>query len=481
MSVRNGIRTYNAYIIWMKLSNLELLDPVEHFRDPTKIERVMSTKTTLRKNHLGWYQKPQNVIILLLAMMLLIACSSHNSTLEPEPAATNTPQVVNEAAPAADTPQPVTQQTSTSQTTMAQHDGFDRITMVKNVVTNAVVPLHEAFEAEALALKETIRAFDADPNMATLTAMQQAWRDASDAWAGCQLFSSQRAILIQNQISKWPAKVEFIEKFIAGEDSLNAAFVASIGSSSKGLPAIEYLIFDPASPSETILATLTNESTGARRRAFLVGLGDHLYDTAIEATEEWTLAPTRAGELGSMGKLMAEAEQSGDVIPVLQLLMNGISEQLEDILNMNLRGVVNAELGMPIQVEAPYSNYSVSHIVRYVEAFKLAYAGGEGDDMLGFDDYLNFLQIEYTAELMSSHIQTPTPNDVGMPLADVVYRRIDEVLVELNKVEEPLADSIVQSPQSVKDAYDAALRLLILVRVDMVNNFGVTLTFNDGD
>jgi len=82
---------------------------------------------------------------------------------------------------------------------------------------------------------------------------------------------------------------------------------------------------------------------------------------------------------------------------------------------------------------------------------------------------------------MSSHIQTPTPDDVGKPLADIIHTRIDQVLAELEKVDEPLANSIVESPQTVTDAYEAALRLLILVRVDMVNNFGVTLTFNDGD
>lgn len=360
-------------------------------------------------------------------------------------------------------------------------DSFDRVTLIKNVLNNVVLPRHDQFEAEALVLKETIRAFIARPTTETLVATQDAWRRASDTWAGCQFFSSQEAILIQNQISKWPTNTEFIEKFIAEEDILDAAFVASIGSSSKGLPAIEYLLFDPVDGNETILTTMADGLAGAQRSAYLVGLGDNLYDNAIAARAYWSVEPNSDGTSGPIGKLMVEAESSGNVRPVMQILMNGVSEQLEDLLNLNLRGIVSAELGMPIVVEAPYSNYSLSHITESIQTFQLIYAGGPTEADLGLDDYIKFLELDYTEELMSSHIQTPTPDHKGKPLADVVYLRIDELLAELEKVEEPLAESIVNAPQSVQDAYDAVLRLLILVRVDMVNNFGVTLTFNDGD
>lgn len=353
--------------------------------------------------------------------------------------------------------------------------------MVRNIINDAILPLHAQFETGALALREAIREFDASPNLETLAAVQDAWRTASDAWAGCQLFSSQEVMLIQNQISKWPTKVEFIEKFIAEEETLNATFIASIGSSSKGLPAIEYLIFDADFGSEQILGKMTDGTSGEKRRSYLAALADHLYDNAITARAHWEIKPTADGTLGSIGQLLATAESTGDVEPIMQILMNGMSEQLEDILNLNLRGIVNAELGMTIKVEAPYSNYSLSHVAKYVEAFQLTYAGGANADAIGLDDYLDFLEIEYSDELMSAHIQTPTPDHKGKPLSEVVYARIDELLGALEQVEEPLPDTIVSAPQTVQDAYDAALRLLILVRVDMVNNFGVTLTFNDGD
>jgi len=441
----------------------------------------MSKKSKLQKNSVCPHKRLQWLIFLLLLAIPFTACSSQPDSANPTAVTLSTtpPQAEDEDRIATEAISDAVDEAAEADTPV--DDGFDRVGMIKNILTNVVLPLHETFEADALLLKDALAAFDADPTAETLATAQQAWRDASDAWAGCQLFSTQESVLIQNQISKWPVNVEFVEKFIGAEDQLNALFVASIGSSSKGLPAIEYLLFDLKNQNERVLDTFTDGATGPRRRAFLVALGDHLHEMSIDAKTFWALTPNDEGKLSVIGQLMADAEQDGNAIPLLQIVMNGVSEQLEDILNMNLRGVVNAELGMPIAVEAPYSNYSLSHIAHYIEAFELVYTGGLNDEALGLDDYLRFLQIDYDAELMSSHIQTPTPDDVGKPLADIIHTRIDQVLAELEKVDEPLANSIVESPQTVTDAYEAALRLLILVRVDMVNNFGVTLTFNDGD
>lgn len=433
-------------------------------------------------------RKPLTFVVLwMCALLVLAACfgraTDEPSTSKPPPTATEGTAAVS-VQPSTNAPKtPTTQEQNSaadSQNVVARN-GFDRVAMVRNIINDAILPLHEQFEVEAFTLKEAIRAFNDEPTAATLAAVQNTWRLASDAWAGCQLFSSQEAVLIQNQISKWPTKVEFIEKFVAEEETLNATFVASIGSSSKGLPAIEYLIFDAEFGNDRVLGMMTDGTAGEKRRDYLVGLGDNLYDNAVTARTYWATEPTTDGTYGPIGQLLATAESTGDVKPIMQILMNGVSEQLEDILTLNLRGIVNAELGMPISVEAPYSNYSLSHVAKYVEAFQLTYAGGPDADALGLDDYLDFLEISYNDELMSSHIQTPTPNHKGKPLSEVVYARIDELMDALAQVEEPLPETIVNSPQTVQDAYDAALRLLILVRVDMVNNFGVTLTFNDGD
>lgn len=364
-----------------------------------------------------------------------------------------------------------------------QGTSFDQYAMLVNILNNAVLPANARFEGSTIELQAALRSLRDEPSMDTLAAAQASWRTASGAWAECDLFGSRELTIFHNQIDKWPTNIEFVEGFIGDNlvETLDAEFAASIGSTSKGLPAIEYLLFPADGNNDRILAELVSEENGHRRLDYLVALGDNLNQNAVSVNRFWLGDERDDDSVGAASAFLNADPATVDTHVMLSLIMNGISEQLEDNLQRRLWGVIQQQLGMEIEVESPYAQHSVLKLSRSVESFLRAYRGGDSADTLGLDDYLDHLDVTYNAKIMSAHVQTPTPDEVDTPLSELIVDRANAMLQLLAQIDEPLAEAIVEESELLNATNAAAHKLLLPVRVDMNNKFGVTISFNDGD
>ena len=122
---------------------------------------------------------------------------------------------------------------------------FDRKAMFRDITQNVILPAHEAFVSESALLVQKVHAFQAEPTVEKLEALQAQWKQVSLAWKACELFElgPVQEVFIHNLIHKWPTNPKLIEEHLASADSIDQDLIDSIGSTSKGLPAIEYLIF----------------------------------------------------------------------------------------------------------------------------------------------------------------------------------------------------------------------------------------------
>jgi len=334
---------------------------------------------------------------------------------------------------------------------------FDRMGMLESLVENVIVPKHETFVTDAATLEAALQALDAEPSAVNLLAAQEAWRIAWASWAETVVFSSRRLQIVQNQVSKPPANTEFIDDFILDEENiLDADFIAGVGSTSKGLPAIEYFIFDPQGDAQTILAALQDNP---RRMAYLIALGESLLDNAEEILVMWQ---------GTSAEDFVGADQAGTV------LRSSISMVTNDMAALT-EGIAQMKIGLPLgtrfdndpdpdptEAEAFRSRASTIQIIHNLIGLRDAFTGAEE---IGFDDYLDFLAAEYNGEQLS----------------DAIIAQIDATITSLQALEQPLAIAVVESPDTVLAIQNEVTQLLILLRVDMANQLGVTITFNDND
>ena len=75
----------------------------------------------------------------------------------------------------------------------------------------------------------------------------QSWKKVLSAWSYLELYNmySIQDNFIQNRIAKAPVNTNFVEAYIADTSLvINNDFISTIGSTSKGLFCIEYLLFE---------------------------------------------------------------------------------------------------------------------------------------------------------------------------------------------------------------------------------------------
>lgn len=341
---------------------------------------------------------------------------------------------------------------SESDTSTEVKEGFERKAMLENIAFNVVLPLQRDFVAQAQALGEAVQTLSDDPSPETLRAAQEAWRSASAAWQRVDLFEvgGLEMTILFNQINKAPTDPELIDQAIS-----EGRPAESVGSTSKGLPALEYLLFNPEG-DEAVLTSLEDPA----RLAYLVDLSTDLSRKASELHTFWS----PKGENYAATFAAADA-QGGQTQGSINMLVNEMIGQTEMIVRDKLGaplGMMNGGESEPEAAEAARSEASLANLISNVEALKMTFNGADG---LGFDDYLNDLDAFYAYG----------------PLSETINRQFDATLEALNAIDRPLTQAVTETPDAVQAAYDKARLLVVLLKSDMGAQMGVTVTFNSSD
>ena len=330
--------------------------------------------------------------------------------------------------------------------------------MLENIAQNVILPYHQQFAQSARDLQNATLALQQTPTEQTLELAQTAWRNANHAWQHATLFQvgGLELMILHNQISKTPSNTGFIESFIAEADTIDAAFIESTGSTARGLPALEYLLFDPAG-NDGVLAALRGD---ARRLAYVVALAENITQKADALVDFWS--PDGGNQAGVFA---AADDKGGKVSGSINLLTN----EMIALSELAVRDYLAAPLGLlsggepdPTLVQAFRSQDSLAQIKSHVEALERTFTGADG---LGFDDYLDFMRATYGYGLLSTHIE----------------KQLADTLDALNAIELPLSEAVLETPELVQAAYDEARLLVIAFKVDMGGHLGVTVTFSDSD
>lgn len=386
---------------------------------------------------------------LCVYVVLLGACAS---TAETPPSTV--------APPTPDTPTDVVETDITSTVESSEtDDDFDRQAMLQNLTDNVILPAHEEFATHTAALVQATQTLSDDLTETNLEATQQAWQQALIAWQPLMLYEVDniRLTVARSGINKWPPNTEFIEDFIAERDTIDADFVGGIGATSRGLPALEYLLFDPVGDNAVVMAALNEHP---QRMQYVVATAQALNNDAETLLQFWSPdGENYAAEFvarDSSGEVMQSAvsELSNELVNTLETL---VQTRLGDPLGRSNGGEAQPELA-----EAALSGASLPAIVSTIAAFQETFTGDEG---MGFDDYLDSLGMNTDDE----------------PLAERIVQQSESTITALDAIETPLHMAVVEQPEQVEAAYEEARSLLVLAKVDMAGTLGVTLTFGDAD
>jgi len=323
---------------------------------------------------------------------------------------------------------------------------------------NVVLPLYRDFETATVVLDTRAGELCAGASPASLAAAQDAWWAARAPWKAAEVFAfgpyKDEPLRLGPKIDFWPGRPESVEMILYGTAPITAASIETAGAAAKGLPAIEYLLYEPG-------ADLVGQfSTFPRRCEYLRALTADLVKRATEMREAWD--PAHGNYLGEL----VEAGRGSTSYSTLQMalgeVVNRMGFTVENIRAEKLGkplGTTSGGSPQPDKAESRWSGRSLEDIRDNLRGIEQLYFVGETEEQPGLDFYLR---------------------ERGS-FGATMRARLDGAHAALNAIDVPLTQAVVDQPDRVQAAIDRLGELQRFIQVDVIDALGLTVGFNDND
>ncbi len=341
---------------------------------------------------------------------------------------------------------------------------FDRSAMLQATVDSVIIATYADFETRSQALEQASQDFCTAPSQNTLDTLQEAWSTARQSWKQGDAFATgpyrENPYRVGPLIDFWPARSDAIDEFI---DSSNTIMPIDIwGTVLRGLPVIEYLIFDPNAGDDAILAGFNDAGAGARRCEYLNALTGDVYTQAQVLRRAW------ANDGDNYRGEFIDADNTSETFDSLHAaiseLFNRMVFAVENIQELKLGKPMGKRSGGKPQfdsMESRFSQRSIEDMRDTLDGVEAMYLGAQTSaERTSFQDYLK----SRNASLDSR-----------------VIEHIDAARNALQALPEPLDEAIRQSLLLVESAYEALATLHRTLAVDVAGALAITITFNDTD
>jgi predicted lipoprotein len=336
-------------------------------------------------------------------------------------------------------------------------DSFSREEMLRDLVRNCVAPAFQQLAARCDDLTKAIGEFNKEPSEARFQSMRDAWVSTSLAASGvrCLHVGPLAAPGSTATFTFWQVMPNSIESKIASTRAIDASMVEEMGATTKGLFAVEYLLYGAkggpnapalkATPQQMLL-----DPAAQRRRDYLMAVARDMEAKA----GEWEKAWSDTSSQGVPAKFVEGGQQS------LNQLVNTVAASLEDVSDKHIHLALvlpRPVSGQIYRIEHSPSETSMQNLITILEGAHKIYRNSKG---MGLEDAVQ---------------------KINMPTATALEQRFEDALAAARAVGPPLEQAIVDARPAVEEAFDKTHMLEVKYKTDLASTLGVTLTFSSAD
>lgn len=342
--------------------------------------------------------------------------------------------------------------------------GEDRQQMLRELVTNVIVPIHAELAARSSELSASAMQLQLQPSGENVRAAQASYRLARGLYKQSEAFAygpGDDLAITGLAIDSWPADGLALEALLAADTPLDAGAVARLPANQRGFPALEQLLFDSAVSEPELLERFLDKASATRRRELVRLLALELASRCRALHEAWAKLDGYGEQLAQAGSDSREFDsQSAAVDKILTGLVNltevMVMRKLAGPLGLAQAGAVQPQLE-----EAPRSDSSLDDLRNNLLAIQAVYTGERGERSgRGLDESVRSVNPgaaerfeQALAASFAAHAQVPPPLHTALIAA------------------RPAVESFYQSVRAVKQA----------VVVELASALGASIGFGYSD
>jgi predicted lipoprotein len=326
-----------------------------------------------------------------------------------------------------------------------------------HIARDIVLPLIRTFETDASAVETAALAFENDPTNTTKQAdVKAAFATAMTTWQRLEVMqfgpqgvstSAAGGQDIRDEIYSWPlVNLCSIDQEIIAEGYASTDVLAAKAVNVRGLGAIEYLLFNTSTATTCTAvaqmnawAALTAPEVSARRAHYVRAIATLVKAQATRLRTAWE--PTGGNFVHAFEVIGTNASPYTNVNHAL----NNITDAMFYVYSVTRDVKVGIPTGIdPLcsnppcanNVEARFSDASISYIRENLVAFRTLFLGGEpGGSDLGFDDLL----VSIGQQALATNLLT----------------EVNEAIALCDGFTAPLEDVLFSNPTQAEDLYHA--------------------------
>jgi predicted lipoprotein len=366
----------------------------------------------------------KKIFPLLFLAISIIACSSSDDSVTPEP------------------------DTNTS---------FDRAGMLRNLADNLIIPAYQQLQNNLNALATAKDNFIATPNQTNLEMARSAWLTAYKSWQHVEVFNIGKAeeILYGFQMNIYPVNTTDVQNNIT---SGSYDLTHPNNNDAVGFPALDYMLHGIGVTDTEILEKYSTNAESTKYKTYLSDLVNQMQTLTQEVVSDWTTS-YRDTFIASTSNTASSAANK---------IVNDYIFYYEKGLRANKIGI-------------PAGNFSTTPLPEKIEAFYNQEISKELalEALTAVQNIFNGKQ--FGGSSTGSGFKTYLESLDRLELANMINAQFDTSREKIQALNANFHTQINTDNTKMTQAYDALQAGVVLLKVDMLQAFNISVDYVDAD
>ncbi|AXG71939.1 iron-regulated protein A [Kordia sp. SMS9] len=334
---------------------------------------------------------------------------------------------------------------------------FNRAEMLTNLADNIIIPSYQALNTDLGALETAKDNFITTPNQANLDALRGAWLTAYKAWQHVEAFNIGLAEQTGYyfQMNTYPVNVTDVENNVTNG---NYDLGSTNNNDAVGFPALDYLLYGLADSDPNIIAKYDTDTNAAKYTTYLSDLITQMQTLTQDVLSDWT----------NTYRNTFVASTANTATSATNKFINDFIFYYEKGLRANKIGIPAGNFSatpLPDRVEG-YYNQQVSKELA-LEALDAVIAIFNGTEFGGSN----------AGESFKTYLISLDRAD----LATLISNQFNTARGKIQELDANFATQINSDNTKMTQAYDALQAAVVLLKVDMLQAFDISVDFVDAD